>query len=102
MDSVFFLTIFVAILVWDYKFSRYADFLSRLRDADPEYFMKHCSRPGFPPSLIVGRLMGSGAYLSLESQDFKQELMNLSEREAKRSLAGYMFWVVVVILIIWL
>ncbi|HEB28350.1 MAG TPA: hypothetical protein ENI05_11340 [Porticoccus sp.] len=102
MRSVFLLTILVAILVWDYKFSWYAGFLSRLKDSDPEYFKKYCSKPGFPPSLIVGGLMGSGAYLSMKSQDFKQELMALSEREAKRCLARTMLWVVAVILIIWL
>ena len=96
---LFFGLLIVAILVWDYRYSWHSDFLQRLRVEEPDFYQEHCAG-WLLPSMRVGRMIGTGAYMSLASQSLKQEILEASQREARKAAIRKIIWVIALLLIV--
>ena len=96
---VLFSALLIAILLWDYNFSWYAGFLRRLEDSEPDFYSTHCSS-SLPPSLLVHHLMGSGKYIEISSASLKKELREASDKEARKSVALVVGWVILILIVV--
>ena len=70
-------------LVWDYRFSWAHNFLLKLREKEPGFFAQYCEKGIWPPTSKVGRLIGEGSYLRIESVELRNELIRYSGKQTK-------------------
>ena len=83
--SLIFISYLVIYVIWDIKFSRASTILDALKAKEPRTV---ASLEGWLPplpSVLLGRVVGSGTYLKVESADLKNEIMQWQERQFRRS-----------------
>jgi len=80
-----FISYLVSFVIWDIKFSRASTILDALKAKEPRTV---ASLEGWLPplpSMLLGRVVGSGTYLKVESSDLKNEIIQWQERQFRRS-----------------
>ena len=82
-------------VIWDLKYSQASALLRVLRNAEPGII---ASLEGWLlplPSMLLGRIIGSGAYLKVESvPEIRHEIMKWQEKRFRRSFAPMALFVV--------
>ena len=80
-------------VVWDIKFSRASSILKTLKESEPNILDSLDSKLLMTPTSLVGRVVGSGAYLKVESMTLRKEIMDWQEAQFRRSFYPMAFFV---------
>jgi hypothetical protein len=92
-----FISFLVIYMIWDINFSRASTILGALKAREPRTV---ASLEGWLPplpSVLLGRVVGSGAYRKVESADFKNEIMQWQERQFRRSFIPKALFVIYIL-----
>ena len=92
-----FFSYLVIYIVWDIKFSSASTILSALKAKEPRTV---ASLEGWLPplpSVLLGRMIGTGAYLKIESADLKNKIMQWQEKQFSRSLIPMALFVIYIL-----
>jgi hypothetical protein len=97
-----FISYLVIYMIWDIKFSRASTILGALKAREPRTVTSLEGWLPALPSVMLGRVVGSGAYLKVESADLKNEIMQWQERQFRRSfipMALFVLYILVCLII---
>lgn len=97
-----FFSYLVIYIVWDIKFSSASKILGALKAREPRTIVSLEGWLPPLPSILLGRIIGSGAYLKLESEDLKNEIMQWQEKQFRQSfipMALFVLYILVCLVI---
>jgi len=96
-SNIFLSSLLVAIIIWDFKFSRASKVLSELREKEPEIYNSIQGKSFMPPTSCIGQVIGRGLYLKIETKQIKDEIVAFDNRRWRSVLwpraiyIGYIF-----------